>query len=563
MTQARSVSERGALPASGLVVCVASLALVVFAFDPAAQGLERHHLTKELVLSVGAALGLLLVAMRFTRAQPEPLRLDRLDGACLGVIAIEALASWGAIDADLAARQLGVSAAAVAMFLVVRSLDAAGRARLDAALLSLSVALATWMIFEAYALVPRVSLATYAPGVAVGQRNNAAHLLAMALSFATARGLTVSSRRSALVWLAAIAPMTAALVLTRSRAGWLAAALGMSVGMSVGCAVALGAMRLRARHMSTTSASASTTTPRTAPFALAPRMVVWALVLGMGLLLPLSVRSSLPWRSERPYADTASRLFDASEGSGQGRLTQWQSSLALLREHPWLGVGPGHWAVHYPHVAAPNDPTVYRDSWAPTSRLCTSDVVAWCIERGVLGAAALLLAAALLVNALARRASTASVEGKGDPDDARTRLAPLAALFVVASLDCSLQIALGAVALAWVAPTRSAPLDAPSRLPLGVSRAVIVALAVALLALTPRAFVRARHAHLRPTADGAGLAQLAQDPFDVVSLTQHAEQLLATEGCEAARPTLTRLATLRPHLPRLIEARVACGQTAP
>jgi hypothetical protein len=25
---------------------------------------------------------------------------------------------------------------------------------------------------------------------------------------------------------------------------------------------------------------------------------------------------------------------------------QWTRSLSLVREHPALGVGPGHWAIH-------------------------------------------------------------------------------------------------------------------------------------------------------------------------------------------------------------------------
>src|SRR5262249_47163232 len=150
---------------------------------------------------------------------------------------------------------------------------------------------------------------------------------------------------------------------------------------------------------------------------------------------------------------TARRLVDADGGSGRGRLVQWETSLQLVRERPVLGVGPGHWALHYPRIAAESDRTVHRDAWQPTSRLTTNDFVAWVSERGVLGALALLAMLALLVvtHARARREVEASSR--------IATWAALAALAVVMTLDCALQTAPGAVALALLVPSRgeSAP----------------------------------------------------------------------------------------------------------
>jgi O-antigen ligase len=40
-------------------------------------------------------------------------------------------------------------------------------------------------------------------------------------------------------------------------------------------------------------------------------------------------------------------MFDLQQGSTFFRLELWRSSLALLREHPWFGVGPGNFPAAY------------------------------------------------------------------------------------------------------------------------------------------------------------------------------------------------------------------------
>jgi O-antigen ligase len=40
-------------------------------------------------------------------------------------------------------------------------------------------------------------------------------------------------------------------------------------------------------------------------------------------------------------------MFDLRRGSAFFRLELWRSSLALLREHPWFGVGPGNFPAAY------------------------------------------------------------------------------------------------------------------------------------------------------------------------------------------------------------------------
>jgi putative inorganic carbon (HCO3(-)) transporter len=40
-------------------------------------------------------------------------------------------------------------------------------------------------------------------------------------------------------------------------------------------------------------------------------------------------------------------MFDLQQGSTFFRLELWRSSLALIREHPWFGVGPGNFQAAY------------------------------------------------------------------------------------------------------------------------------------------------------------------------------------------------------------------------
>lgn len=514
---ASEVTPPAAARSAWLVVALA--ALLLLAFDPWAEGLERHHLVKELVLSLGAVVALVAMIRR-------PPQLDALDLSLIGIVVVDACAALGAVDLDAAARQVVVTASIVAMFLFVRGLDPSSRAQLDTGLLALLAALSVWMIAESYDLLPRVSLPRYAPGVSAGQRNNAAHLLAIGLAFSAWPAL----RKVSLPRLLCLLPMVTALVLTRSRAAWLAAGVGILVAM------VLSAREARPKQ-------------RALP---ALGLVV---ALASGAALPLMVRPSLAWRTAHPYADTLARLFDASHGSGSGRLLQWETSLSLVAERPLFGVGPGQWAIHYPRIAALSDPTVYRDAWAPTSRLCTSDLFAWLTERGTVGLLVLLSAAGLLCWTLIRAQQSAD-----EPPIERARLAALVALSVVACLDCSLQIALGAVMVMWVAPTRGA---APLAISRRVAQAALGVLALGLVASVPRTLERAWHAHVRPEADTATLLTLGADRYDVVTQQRLIERALSERGCRDALDRLEALAEIRPHTPRVQQSLALCQPTAP
>jgi len=93
-----------------------------------------------------------------------------------------------------------------------------------------------------------------------------------------------------------------------------------------------------------------------------------ALLLGMpAALLVMGWRAGVGARSLRPYrwavlalvvigvlallpllrVPRFASLFDLQQGSTFFRLGLWRSSLALIREHPWFGVGPGNFQAAY------------------------------------------------------------------------------------------------------------------------------------------------------------------------------------------------------------------------
>ena len=114
-----------------------------------------------------------------------------------------------------------------------------------------------------------------------------------------------------------------------------------------------------------------------------------------GAALALTLPNALDWRSDTPYIDTLKGLTNYQEGSGRGRLLQWRNSLALVVADPVLGVGPGNWAVEYPVVVNPGDPSL--DSEGMTSNPWpSSDWMAVLSERGIPAFLMLTMAGGLL-----------------------------------------------------------------------------------------------------------------------------------------------------------------------
>src|SRR5439155_15157059 len=125
-----------------------------------------------------------------------------------------------------------------------------------------------------------------------------------------------------------VTTVAAALVLPRSRAGWLAAGVALLI-------FTVFSMREHGRRLIGLLA-----------FAIA------------GAAAALVFPNTLRWRSDNPYLQSVTGMMEYERGSGHGRLVQYQRSLGMAAQHALLGVGPGNWSVDYPRHAPRNDPSL-------------------------------------------------------------------------------------------------------------------------------------------------------------------------------------------------------------
>jgi O-antigen ligase len=136
-------------------------------------------------------------------------------------------------------------------------------------------------------------------------------------------------------------------------------------------------------------------------------VIALALAAGIAAGLALVLPNHLEWRSNSPYLDSMRAMTDFREGSGRGRLVQYQNTLRMAADHPAIGVGPGNWAVDYPKYTFRGDPAFDPDDFIPTNPWPSSDWVALLAERGPLAlVAVLILGAALAVGPGAAGAGT-------------------------------------------------------------------------------------------------------------------------------------------------------------
>jgi len=158
----------------------------------------------------------------------------------------------------------------------------------------------------------------------------------------------------------------AALVLSRTRAAWLAILIWLALAVPLtwrGRAVIMAAMP-------------------------AGR---WKLLVGAmaaGVVVAVALPNTLDWRSDSPYLDSVRGVVNYREGSGAGRIRQYQNSLKMARANPVLGAGPGNWAAEYPSFAARNDPSLVDATGMTANPWPSSDWVAALSERGIPAAVA-------------------------------------------------------------------------------------------------------------------------------------------------------------------------------
>ena len=414
-TSAPTLSERAAL----VVLQVGTIAVVLAAAVYKQFELDRFFVPKELVLHVVAT-----VAALCCLARSRALRLSRVDQLlglflALGLVSALFATNWWA-----AGRAVALSLSGASCFWCSRVVARAGFARwLIAAFALAGVVGALTSLLQTYGLRVDVFSLNRAPGGTFGNRNFMAHLCVIAFPALLLTTLRAGSPRAFGWWSAALAAVAAALVLSRSRAAWLAL---------IACVVVLAAFAYLALRR-----TRGLLRWRRVPLLLAIAVAGG----GLALLLP----NTLNWKSDSPYLETARSVVNYREGSGRGRLVQYKNSARMTLHYPVFGVGPGNWAVVYPKFASPGDPSLGSDGMT-ANPWPSSDWMTFLSERGPVAFVLLALAmVALLIDAVrALRTET-------DPEHALyawALLGTVAVLLVVSTFDAVLLLPTPAL-IAW------------------------------------------------------------------------------------------------------------------
>lgn len=416
---------------------VALVALPYKTFD-----LDRFFVPKELVLHAAAAVAVLALL-----ARAERLTLTRVDTLLGAFIALSALSALLATNRWLAWRALAVSLSGAAVFWSARTVARSGPRRRD--LLLTALLCGVWLaaataLLQAYGVQSRFVSLNRAPGGTLGNRNFVAHLAAVAAPALLLRARGARTWWGGWVGAAAAATLAAVLTLSRSRAAWLAVAAEGLILVAAALATgrqwrgAVGAGRVR-------------------------RLAAAAAV---GVVAAVLVPNQLNWKSDSPYLDSVRGVVNYREGSGHGRLLQYRNTVRLAIAHPVFGVGPGNWAVAYPAVGSPNDPSIDPDDGMTANPWPSSDWMAFFAERGWPAFTCLVLVfVGLGVRGLLAASAGAA---PGDLTQGLTVLATVVAVAVVGAFDALLLLPAPALlvwgllgALAMPAPGRAMVALAP------------------------------------------------------------------------------------------------------
>lgn len=432
------------------LVQFAAIAVVLVVSTHKVFELDRFFVPKELVLHLAAVVAGLL-SLRAIRRAPV-LWADRL---LYGYLLLSAVSVVFATNPWAGFRALALSASSIVLFRAARALSHAGLGRpLLAAVATGIVLVAVTSLLQAYGVRTEFFSINRSPGGTLGNRNFVGHAAAFGLPLVLVVALRASRAAGFLLGALGAGIVSAALVLTRSRAAWLAAAVVIAVlGFSLLVAPAL---RRDGRTWR--------------------RLVFIAIVAVAGVAAALLVPNSLRWRSDNPYLESIAGVAEYDEGSGRGRLIQYERSLKMAASYPILGVGPGNWPVVYPAHVPRSDRSMSRTEGGMTSNPWpSSDWIAFVSERGFVAALAFWLALVSLAWTALRR-----MRDMPDRDDALMATALLgttAGALVTGAFDAVLLLALPAL-LVWTAlGALSSPLHTPDeRLPRAAGTSVVLLL---------------------------------------------------------------------------------------
>jgi O-antigen ligase len=305
------------------------------------------------------------------------------------------------------------------------------------------------------------------PGSTFGNRNMAGEAVALAVPFGFA---AAGARGSGRLWRAAAVLLLIAellfLAATRARGAWIGAAAGIVVFLVV----------------------RRPALPRAARLAILP---IAAAVL-VAALLPGRWRSRDANDTKRyePGARVVLEALDPASSVARTRLGLWRRTLAVYREHPLTGVGPGNFPVLFPRHAEPGAAADGVMSATMVPRQPHNELLERLTETGPLGLAAF---AALFVAAIL----TALKIGRA----ARARPSPAEGISDLAAAAA----AAGAVAACFGCGLTAFPLAMPATVLLfGVALGLLDALAPQTVDVASP--TTAPPAHRRPAAQVAAVA---------------------------------------------------------
>jgi O-antigen ligase len=517
------------------ILLQAGLVAVVFVVLPYKLfELDRYFVPKELVLHVVA-----LVAAATLIARRRTITVDLADALLALFLVWSSASALFATNHWLAQRALGVSVSSGIIFWTARRIGAAGSYRplLIAAAVATVFAAAT-ALAQAYGMDSDYFSANRAPGGTFGNRNFVAHVAAIGLPALV--WCTVTARRSvgALLGSLGAAVLAAALVLSRSRAAWLAVAACVIV--------LLGPMLASRKYWRGRKVSG--------------RLARLLLAATIGGIVAIAIPNRLNWNSDSPYLDSARGMVDYSKGSGRGRLAQYRNSLRMAVANPLLGVGPGNWPVRYVRFAPPADRSIADDGMT-ANPWPSSDWVAYVSERGLVAAMALLGALAALFFGAFRGWRTLR-----DSDAVLLKLAlvgTIVATMVVSAFDVALLLAAPAFLIWSILGAASGVRRAGRQVTLS-SKAWAVAAATTMLvvaAATTRSAAQTR-AMVTVGQGGRTAAWVRGATWDPGSyrINLRVAELYAARGrCSAARPYARRALALFPNGPSAKRVSRKCG----
>lgn len=505
-----------------------TLAVLVVLPSSAGAGYDRFALPKELVFHLLAAAVALLCLLRRTRLRAGV--VEALLGASLAfgmVSALRAMNPW------MALRSLEMSISATIIFWGLRNLVDPGpghpgtAAREVLRMIAVAVAAcAAMVLIEGLGLIDPVSMIGRAPGGLSGNRNFAAHLLVIGAPVLVYLAMTAERRAGRLLGGGALFLVSAAIVLSRCRAAWLA------VIVLGGLTAVLFVARRSAR--------------RGQPGRAAAWLVGCAVA---GVSFAVASPNALAWRTERPYAETLTAIAAYDRGTGRGRIIQYRTTLRVLAYRPWLGVGPGNWSIAYWRLAPKDDPNVRPTTTSMVNRMPNNDWLGLAAERGVPAAVCTIAAGLLLLRRRGR-----------DAAKTMTTLGIVCAVAVVGTFDAVLQRAEPLLITALALGALAGPPRGPRSWVLKGGAQVLVAGVFAVVALASALdTTRLSAAELLKHGDLAERRRAAiLDPGDFSLHCKLAIRAAGLRLCDRALEHARRALELNPGLPRCAVVEKQC-----